>query len=68
HSIKAINLFISSVNKLYGPITTIRHDRHIHKHIPWTAFVLKPLDWERVNDTKVVISVGHTMSQAASHR
>jgi hypothetical protein len=62
-----MNLFIGSADELYGPITTIRRDGRIHKHIPWTAFALKPRDWERVNDTRVIISVGPAMAQAASH-
>ncbi|KAG1734796.1 hypothetical protein EDB19DRAFT_1910923 [Suillus lakei] len=25
------------------------------KHIPWTAFALKTSDWERMNDTQIII-------------
>lgn len=51
-----INLFVSSADELYGPITTIRRDGHV-KHIPWTAFVLKPHDWDRVQDLRTIITI-----------
>ena len=33
-----INLFLKSANALYGPITTVRHNRQVVKKIPWSAF------------------------------
>ncbi|KAF9235988.1 hypothetical protein BU15DRAFT_33596, partial [Melanogaster broomeanus] len=48
--------FLSSADELYGPITTIRRNGRVTKHIPWTAFSLKASDWERINDTRSVIA------------
>lgn len=47
---------MSSADELYGPITTIRHDGHV-KHIPWTAFVLKPHDWDCIQDLRTIITI-----------
>ncbi|KAG1751591.1 uncharacterized protein EDB91DRAFT_1243837 [Suillus paluster] len=41
----AINLFISSADELFGPITSIRCHGKVIKHIPWTAFTLRTSDW-----------------------
>ncbi|KIK91265.1 hypothetical protein PAXRUDRAFT_149879 [Paxillus rubicundulus Ve08.2h10] len=49
--LQPINLFISSVDKLFGPITTIRRNGMVLKHIAWMAFMFKASDWECVNDT-----------------
>ncbi|GLB45657.1 hypothetical protein LshimejAT787_2500490 [Lyophyllum shimeji] len=37
---QAIDLFVSTANQLYGPITTIRQNGTISKKIPWSAFAL----------------------------
>ena len=37
---KAVNMFLSSADKLYGEITTIRRNNSITKTIPWTTFKL----------------------------
>lgn len=52
-----INLFISSTDKLFGPITTIQRNGCIVCHIPWMAFIFKQSDWDRVNDACIIISV-----------
>jgi len=54
---QAINLFISSADQLYGPITTLWQDGQLIKHIPWTAFNLNDLDWEWVLDMKMILAM-----------
>ena len=56
-SIQAINLFLSSADEVYGPITTIRRNGHIIKHLPWSAFRLSDSDWKRVLDVKTILQV-----------
>ncbi|KAH9058984.1 hypothetical protein EDB83DRAFT_2315880 [Lactarius deliciosus] len=34
-AVKAVKLFITAADELYGPITVLRHDRWIIKKIPW---------------------------------
>jgi hypothetical protein len=57
HLLQPINLFISSADQLYGPITTLRHDGHVLKKLPWTAFTLSDADWARVLDAKQILAV-----------
>ena len=52
-----IALFLSSADEMYGPITTLRHDNCISKHIPWSAFKLTDLDWTRVVDARDILGV-----------
>ncbi|KIK95566.1 hypothetical protein PAXRUDRAFT_140375 [Paxillus rubicundulus Ve08.2h10] len=52
---QAVNLFLASADELYGPITTIRWNGQVTKHIPWMAFSLKASNWEWINDTHSVI-------------
>jgi len=54
---KAINLFISSVDHHYGPITTIQREGRILKHIPWSAFALSEGDWERVKEAREILDM-----------
>ncbi|KIK74143.1 hypothetical protein PAXRUDRAFT_171346 [Paxillus rubicundulus Ve08.2h10] len=49
--LQPINLFISSADELFGPITTIRCNGMVSKHISWTEFMFKASNWEHVNDT-----------------
>ncbi len=42
---------------MYGPITTLRRDNHLVKHIPWTAFKLTDCDWFRVIDACDILVV-----------
>jgi hypothetical protein len=55
--VQAINLFISSADQLYGPITTLRRDGHVLKKIPWTVFSLSESDWVRVLDARQILAV-----------
>lgn len=57
-------MFINTADELFGPITTIRRPALGMKHIPWTAFSFTSADWERVEDTCVIISV---RSRSLSH-
>lgn len=52
-----INLFISTADQRYGPITTIRRDGRILKHIPWTAFTITKNDWDRVKEVSEILAV-----------
>ncbi|KIK91630.1 hypothetical protein PAXRUDRAFT_149071, partial [Paxillus rubicundulus Ve08.2h10] len=52
-----IKLFINSADELFGLITTIRQNGRVANHLPWTAFIFKPANWECVNDTHAIISV-----------
>jgi hypothetical protein len=63
-SFKAINLFISSADQLYGPITVLRRDGRIFKKIPWTAFALSDSDWDSVLDAKMILAVSYHCSPA----
>lgn len=40
-------MFILTADKKFGPITTLRKDGKLVKHIPWTAFRLDDDDWAR---------------------
>jgi hypothetical protein len=42
---------------MYGPITTIRRNNHVVKHIPWSAFKLTDEDWARVVDARDILGV-----------
>jgi hypothetical protein len=42
---------------MYGPITTIRRDNRLVKHIPWSAFKMVELDWMRVIDARDILAV-----------
>jgi hypothetical protein len=54
---KAIDLFVSSADHRYGPITTIRREGRIVKRIPWSAFALSVSDWERVKEASELLAV-----------
>ncbi|KAG1735959.1 uncharacterized protein EDB91DRAFT_1083577 [Suillus paluster] len=58
-----INMFINTADKLFGPITTIRHPVLGKKHIPWMAFSFTSADWEQVEDTRVIISDANEIQQ-----
>jgi hypothetical protein len=57
-----VNLFISSADQLYGPITTLRREGRVIKHIPWMAFALDTLDWDRVLRAQEILSVSTLMN------
>ncbi|KAG6912166.1 hypothetical protein DXG01_016781, partial [Tephrocybe rancida] len=52
----AVSLFISSTDELFGPITTLRKNNRIVKHIDWVAFKLLDDDWARVIDTRDILA------------
>lgn len=54
---KPIGLFLSSADELYGPITTLRRDNRVVKHVPWSAFKLADTDWHRVVDVRDILKV-----------
>ncbi|KAG6912110.1 hypothetical protein DXG01_000550, partial [Tephrocybe rancida] len=53
---QAVSLFISSADELFGPITTLRKNNRIVKHIDWVAFKLLDDDWARVIDTRDILA------------
>ncbi|KIM61212.1 hypothetical protein SCLCIDRAFT_26022 [Scleroderma citrinum Foug A] len=52
---RPINLFISSADQLFSPITSVRCPSQPIKHIPWITFTLKTANWEHVNDMQMII-------------
>ena len=48
---------------MYGPITTLRRDGRIVKHIPWSAFKMGDLDWTRVTDARDILLVSTFISK-----
>ena len=54
---KPIGLFLSSADEIFGPITTLRRDNRVVKHVPWSAFKLGNSDWERVVDVRDILDV-----------
>ena len=50
-------MFISSADRLYGPITTVRSNGRVVKKIPWSAFKLSKRDWIRVLDARNILEV-----------
>ncbi|KAM6503159.1 hypothetical protein JOM56_000102, partial [Amanita muscaria] len=58
--------FVSAADKLFGPITTLRQNGHIAKHIPWAVFRLGKEDWKRVHDVRDILSNTNAIQQAFS--
>ena len=54
---QAIILFIASADHQYSPITTIRRDGQVAKHLLWSAFTLSQIDWERVLEACEILAV-----------
>jgi hypothetical protein len=52
-----IALFTSSADEIYGPITTVRREGRVVKHIPWRAFKMADPDWTRVTDARDILAV-----------
>ncbi|KAF8067558.1 hypothetical protein FPV67DRAFT_1357976, partial [Lyophyllum atratum] len=48
--------FVSAADEKFGPITTIRREGRIVKHIPWAAFKLSEIDWVRVRDARMILA------------
>jgi hypothetical protein len=57
-----INLFVATADQRYGPITTIRRDGQVMKHIPWSAFRFSETDWERVLEASHILAVSEVLS------
>jgi hypothetical protein len=55
--LKPIALFLTSADEMYGPITTLRRDNRVVKHIPWSAFKMSDQDWYRVVDARDILQV-----------
>ncbi|KAI9570014.1 hypothetical protein HD554DRAFT_2170590 [Boletus coccyginus] len=53
---QAINFFICSADKLFGPITSFQHAGSPMKQVSWMRFSLKLGDLEHVNVTCMLIS------------
>jgi len=53
-----------SADEMYGPITTLRRDGHLVKHIKRSAFKLIENDWVRVVDARDILAV-HEISSFA---
>jgi len=62
---QAINLFVSSADEVYGPITTIHREGRTIKHIPWAAFKLSEGDWQRVLLARNILEVRTTIDLKA---
>ncbi|KAF9231182.1 hypothetical protein BU15DRAFT_38277, partial [Melanogaster broomeanus] len=59
--------FISSADELFGPVTSYWHPGQPTKHLPWTAFMMTPSDWECVNDVYQIISDANSIQHIFSH-
>lgn len=60
---QTINVFISTADLKFGPITIICRPGQPTKKIPWTAFQLSNADWERVRLCADILAVRmHTLS------
>jgi hypothetical protein len=57
-----INLFVATADQRYGPITTIRRDGQVIKHIPWSVFRFSETDWERVLEASHILAVSEVHS------
>ncbi|KIJ06733.1 hypothetical protein PAXINDRAFT_20068 [Paxillus involutus ATCC 200175] len=68
HIIFPINLFFMSADKLFGPITTLWRPGEPVKNIPWTTFTFKTSDWERINETCIIISDANRIQHIFSHQ
>lgn len=52
-----INHFISTADQRFGPMTTLRKNGKVIKHIPWGAAKMSRADWQRVADVRDVLEV-----------
>jgi hypothetical protein len=62
---KPIGLYLSSADEIFGPITTLRRDNRVVKHVPWSAFKLGDGDWERVVDVRDILNVCEVLSSCS---
>jgi hypothetical protein len=58
-----MGVFVTSANEMYSPITTLRANNCLVKHIPWSAFKLSDRDWHRVVDARNILGVSFPCSQ-----
>lgn len=56
-SYQPIGFFVTSADEMYGPITTLRRNNRLVKHIPWSAFKMADNDWNRVVDARDILGV-----------
>jgi len=52
-----IQLFVATADQRFGPVTTIRSNGRIEKHIPWSAFTFSDDDWNRVSEAADLLAV-----------
>ena len=57
-------LFVASADEMYGPITTLRRNNHVVKHIPWSAFKMGEQDWTRVTDARDILGVSNCIFES----
>ncbi|KAF8198603.1 hypothetical protein BJ912DRAFT_845440, partial [Pholiota molesta] len=55
--------FIASADEIYGPITTLRRNGRLLKHIPWSAFKMLEDDWIRVIDARDILGDSNRIQQ-----
>ncbi|KAF9016920.1 hypothetical protein BDP27DRAFT_1251621, partial [Rhodocollybia butyracea] len=55
--------FVAITDDLYGPITTVRKDGRIEKHIRWSAFKFSAQDWNHVADCKAILEDTNRIQQ-----
>lgn len=65
HVRQPIALFVTSADEMYGPITMLRRDNHVVKHIPWAAFKMVDHDWVCVIDARDILGVSQSTFTSA---
>ncbi|RDB24634.1 hypothetical protein Hypma_008182 [Hypsizygus marmoreus] len=61
--IKPMGLFLSSADGLFRPITTLRYNGCVFKHISWTAFKLSEADWNCMVDAVNILADSNCIQQ-----
>ncbi|KAF8075323.1 hypothetical protein FPV67DRAFT_1408806 [Lyophyllum atratum] len=61
--LQAIDLFVSTADTLYGPITVVRCEGRISKKISWSAFTLTDDDWARVAEARDILADSNSVQQ-----
>ena len=51
-----MDVFMTSADEKYGPITTLRANNRMTKHIPWSAFKLSDWDWHSITHPGEVVN------------
>ena len=52
---------MTSADEMYGPITSLRRNNRLVKHIPWSAFKMVESDWQRVIDARDILGVSQAI-------